>query len=206
MSKRKVTVTLKKGNMKPKNRSVPEAASYDMGHQSTSLELGCPSWQSTVVGFFLLLFFLPCGSAFARDLEGRLGLGFNSEFANFSATNGVPAISLKYGLSRDTAVEGVVGIATGSPGNSVTGGKFFKNLFFETNLNFYFMAGAAILTGDHNKGSEFLGGFGCEFFIPGLESLGFSMETGGTFDNLSGSFVLKTLGVSFLNAGMHFYL
>jgi hypothetical protein len=38
-----------------------------------------------------------------------------------------------------------------------------------------------------------------------LESLGFAMETGASLDNLSGSFALKTLGVSFLNAGIHFY-
>jgi hypothetical protein len=38
-----------------------------------------------------------------------------------------------------------------------------------------------------------------------VESLSFSMETGASFDNLSGSFVIETLGVSFLNAGMHFY-
>src|ERR1041385_157999 len=68
----------------------------------------------------------------ARDLQGRLGLGYNSEFANFQVPNGVPAISLKYGLTRDFAIEGVLGVSTSSPRNSVVGGKFFKNIFFET--------------------------------------------------------------------------
>lgn len=153
-----------------------------------------------VFGFLLL----PSGS-WARDLQGRLGLGFNSEFANYAYENRVPGVSLKYALTRDLAAEGIVGIATTNPGNMVTAIKFFKNLFFETNLNFYFMLGGGIISGNQRSGAEFLGGFGAEFFIPGIESLGLSMETGGTFDNLSGSFALKTLGVSFLNAGMHFY-
>ena len=44
----------------------------------------------------LAIFLLP--AAEARDLSGRLGLGYNAEFADFNATNGVPAISLKYGI------------------------------------------------------------------------------------------------------------
>jgi hypothetical protein len=143
--------------------------------------------------------------ALARDLQGRLGLGYNNQFANRDGTNHVPGISLKYGFTRDLAGAAVFGIATTNPGNSVTALKFFKNLFFETNLNFYFLLGAGMLTSDRNTGTELLGGFGAEFFIPGVESLGFSFETGGSLDNLSGSFALKTLGFSFLDAGIHFY-
>ena len=148
---------------------------------------------------------LLAGSAHARDLQGRLGLGYNAQFANTTATNGVPAVGIKYGLTRDVAAEAVVGVATTNPGNSVFAGKFYKNLFFETNLNFYFLMAAGLVNANKKSGAQFLGGFGTEFFIPGLESLGFSMEVGGSFDNLSGSFALKTMGVSFLNAGMHFY-
>jgi hypothetical protein len=156
-----------------------------------------------------LLTFLPLGfmaqSAHARDLQGRLGLGFNDEFANQGLANGVPAISLKYGISRDIATEAVLGVNTGNPSNSVAALKFFRNLFYETNLNFYFTAGAGIVTANNKTGAEILSGFGAEAFIPGIESLGFSMEVGATLDNLAGNFVLKTLGVSFLNAGIHFY-
>jgi hypothetical protein len=141
----------------------------------------------------------------ARDLQGRLGLGYNAEFVNSLVDQRVPGISIKYGLTRDLAVEAVVGVATTSPTDTVTGIKFFKNIFYETNLNFYFMLGGAILSAQGRGGAEFLTGFGVEFFIPGLESLGFATETGGTFDNLSGNFALRTLGVSFLDAGIHFY-
>lgn len=153
----------------------------------------------------LLAAFSP-GLAQAKDMHGKLGLGYNSEFENANLSGGVPGVSLKYGVTRDIAAELVVGASTASPSNSIVGVKFFKNLFYETNLNFYFMLGGGILSGGGHSGAEFLGGFGSEFFIPGIESLGFSVETGGLFENIStGSFVLKTLGVSFLSAGIHFY-
>ena len=108
-------------------------------------------------------------------------------------------------MTRDLAIEGIFGITTATPGNSVTAVKICKNLFFETNLNFYTMLGAGIVSGSNHTGTEFIGGFGAEFFIPGIESLGFAMETGASFGNLSGSFNFKPIGVSFLNAGIHFY-
>jgi hypothetical protein len=156
---------------------------------------------------FLSIGFLGLGakSASARDLQGRLGLGYNDEFANSSQTNGVPGISLKYGLSRDLDFEVIFGISTASPTNSVAAVKFFRNLFYETNLNFYYFAGGGEVGANEKTGLEILSGFGAEFFIPGLESLGFSMDVGGDLDNLSGSFALKTIGVSFINAGIHFY-
>jgi hypothetical protein len=144
-------------------------------------------------------------TASARDLQGRLGLGYNAEFVNSLIDQRVPGISLKYGLTRDLAAEAVFGLTTTSPTDTVTAVKFFKNVFYETNLNFYFMLGGAVLTAQNRGGAEFLAGFGVEFFIPGLESLGFATETGGSFDNLTGSFALRTLGVSFLDAGIHFY-
>jgi hypothetical protein len=148
--------------------------------------------------------------SFARDMQGRFGLGFNREFENYRALTfptGAPAISVKYGLTRDIAVSGIIGVATTDPLNSVTAIKFFKNIFYETSLNFYFMvAGGLVKVSSTSSGAQFLAGFGAEFFIPGIESLGFSLETGISLDNLSGGFIVRTLGVSFLDAGIHFYL
>lgn len=149
--------------------------------------------------------------ASARELEGRVGIGYNSEFANAypaSTTAGgfrFPGISVKYGLTRDIAVAAIAGLATTSPSNMVVAMKVFKNIFYENHLNFYFTAGAGILSVNNSSGIEVLGAVGVEFFIPGVESLGLSVETGATFDNASGSFAIKTLGVSFLDAGIHFY-
>lgn len=154
---------------------------------------------------FFLLFFSPSLVTYARDLHGRIGLGYNAEFANLQKQNGAPGLSIKYGMTRDIAVEGVLSLATTNPANSATAIKFFKNIFFETNLNFYFMIGGGILNAEKKSGAEILGGFGAEYFIPGVDSLGMSMETGVSFNNISGTYALRTLGFSFLNAGMHFY-
>ena len=142
----------------------------------------------------------------ARDLQGRLGLGYNSQFVNSVVGTRTPGMSVKYALTRDIAVEGIVGMATASPANTITAAKFFKNVFLETNMNFYFTFGGGIITANTKSGAEFMGGLGAEFFIPGLESLGLSFETGGAVHNLVGSsFSFRTFGVSFLDAGLHFY-
>ncbi len=156
---------------------------------------------------FLVLIntFLALPDASARDLHGRFGLGYNSEFSNFKSENGIPGISVKYGFTRDFTGEVITGIGTTTPTNYVYAVKFHKNIFYETNLNFYFFLGGGLVGASTKSGAEFLTGFGVEFFIPGIESVGLSMETGGSMNNLSGSFVFQTMGVSFLNAGMHFY-
>lgn len=154
----------------------------------------------------LFLCALAANPAEARDLQGRLGLGYNAQFANYRESgNAVPAIAAKYAITKDIAIEGVFGVATTSPGNSVVGAKFFKNLFFENSLNFYGMLGAGLVTANGTSGSDLLGGFGAEFFIPGLESVGISFEVGGELTNITGSMIFRTMGASFLNAGMRFY-
>lgn len=155
--------------------------------------------------FVIILSFLDSPS-FAKDLHGRLGLGYNGQFANSVALNGVPGVSLKYAFTRDLGVQGIFGFSTSTPSNLVTALKLYKNLFYDTNLNFYCFLGGGIVAANSINGAQFLTGFGTEFFIPGVESVGFSMETGISGDNLSGAFVIKTLGISFIQAGIHFYL
>ena len=99
---------------------------------------------------------------------------------------------------------GAFGVNTLSPAAITLGGKVFKNIFYETNLNFFACLGFAYLK-DTQSGIELLGTLGAEFFIPGIDSLGLLFEFGGSASNVSGSFVVKTVGYTFINAGMHFY-
>ncbi len=156
------------------------------------------------LSIFLLVLFIPT-FAHSRALQGRLGVGYNAQFANVSQTNGVPALSLKYGLTKDMAFEGIVGVATTDPANTLFAVKGMKGIFSETNLNFYGMLGGGYMSFSSESAYQGILGFGVEFFIPGVESLGFSNEFGASFDNASGSFAVKTMGVSFLHAGIHFY-
>jgi len=140
-------------------------------------------------------------NAEARELQGRLGVGYNSEFAEGS----VPSLSMKYALARDIGTELIIGVNTRAPASTVVGFKLSKGLFLETNLNFNAFAGAGMVSHQAVSGFEMLAGFGLEFFIPGLESVGFSTDTGVSLGTSTGAFALRTLGVSFLNAGIHFY-
>ncbi|NDF15311.1 hypothetical protein EB061_08320 [bacterium] len=154
----------------------------------------------------ICLLFLPASSG-AKELFGKMGLGYNAQFANTTQTNGVPGISLKYGLAPRDSLELIAGFYSGSGGTGVFAGKFMHTLIPENYANFYFLAGAGYVYASRT-GIELLGGLGAEFFIPGVDSIGISFETGMSAESItssSGSLVLKTFGVSFLNAGMHYY-
>ncbi|MBS1958948.1 MAG: hypothetical protein JST80_05705 [Bdellovibrionales bacterium] len=154
----------------------------------------------------LVLLMAPCAEA--KELVGRLGLGYNAQFANTQQVNGVPAISIKYGVAPRAMIEAIGGFYSGSNGTGVAALKYMYTVHAESYANFYFLFGGGYVSANHQNGTEFVGGLGCEFFIPGVDSVGLSFETGMSIESLTsgtGSFVLKTFGVSFINAGMHFY-
>lgn len=160
------------------------------------------------LAFITLCSLLSFQAAQAKELFGRLGLGYNAQFANTSVTNGAPAISLKYGLAPKTQLELVAGYYSGTGGSGVAALKFMRTLRAESYANFYFLLGLGRVSALSRSGTEFLGGFGGEFFIPGVDNVGISFETGLSAENItatSGSYVIKTFGASFINAGMHYY-
>lgn len=156
----------------------------------------------------VLALVLSGSAAESRDLFGRVGLGYNAQFGQTGTTTGSPGISLKYGFNPKTALEVIGGFYSGSGGNSVAALKLMQTMHSESYVNFYFLLGAGLVSTPSTSGTELLGGFGSEFFIPGMESVGISFEAGLDLENhtsSSGSFILKSFGASFLNAGMHFY-
>lgn len=138
----------------------------------------------------------------AKDLSDRLGVGYNAEYN--SNVRPVPAISLKYGVSKELHVQADLGFNTADPTQLGLGAKLYQNIFYETNLNFYMAGGVAYLK-DAKSGAEFLGVIGAEFFVPGVDSLGFLFEAGVSASNASGTFAIRSVGYSFIDAGIHFY-
>jgi len=135
-------------------------------------------------------------------------LGYNAQFSSTQLTNGVPAISIKYGMAPRSMLEVIGGFYSGTGGSGVAALKYMYTLHSESYVNFYFLMGGGFVSANQRTGTEFLGGLGTEFFIPGMDSVGMSFEAGMSLENLSqasGNFVVKTFGVSFINAGMHFY-
>jgi hypothetical protein len=153
-------------------------------------------------------------NVFAKDMTSRLGIGYSD---SFSVT--MPSIAAKYYSSNDLAFSAALGIDTNSTnstnGNSNfgLGGKIYKTVFLEENLNFYMGGGASVVsisptsggTGNTNSGFELNGFFGAEFFLPGIDSIGFNFQAGIGVTSLSSGVRFRTIGDTPLKAGMYFY-
>ena len=158
------------------------------------------------VGF--VVFFALCigaSSAQAKDMTNRLGIGYKNQFGA-----DLPGMALQYYPGADLGLSGVLGVDT-QKDNSRFGlmAKLHRIIFHEDNLHFYMGAGAGILSvetaGQNSSGFELLGFGGAEFFLAGLENLGFSFEAGVGVTSLSNSVRFRTVGDSPLRAGITFY-
>jgi hypothetical protein len=151
----------------------------------------------------------------AKDMSNRLGIGYSDDFA----VRQTPSVAVKYYPSKDTALSAALGIDTNttnsSSGNSNLGlgVKFYRNIFSETMMNFYMGAGVSILstgpssggTGTTSSGFDFDGFGGAEFYLPGLENLGFNFQFGAGVTSISSGVRFRTIGDTPLNAGIYFY-
>lgn len=153
----------------------------------------------------LLAFLLLASSVQAMDRRGRLGIGYSSQMKN-----SVPGVSFKLQKSRSFAFGGVFGIDTDdTSGGYGAGLKFYRNLFDEPQLHFYTALLGGIINQKTSTGND--SGFqfditvGSEFSFSGLQSLGFSFETGFSFYKIK-EFTIETVGHSFFVAGIHFYI
>jgi len=152
----------------------------------------------------LTLVILPL-AAQAKDMSNRLGIGYKNQFGA-----DVPGVAVQYYPGSDLALSGTLGVDT-QTANSRFGAmlKLNKVVFQEDNMNFYMGAGAGLLsqetTGRTDSGFELMGFGGAEFFLPGLENLGFSFEAGVAVTSLSNGVRFRTFGDSPLRAGMIFY-
>lgn len=144
-------------------------------------------------------------SAFAKDLSHRLGVGYKNQFAN-----DVPAVALQYYPGADLGLSLALGVDT-TKDNSRFGAmaKLYRIIFQEDNANFYMGAGAGLITTEVNakseSGFELMGYVGAEFFLPGLENIGFSFEAGPAITSISSGVRFRTYGDSPLRAGIIFY-
>lgn len=142
----------------------------------------------------------------ALDYRHRLGIGYSNQLQN-----NVNSLSFKMQNSRSFAWGGMAGLNTDDSGGGFgVGLKAYRIFFSEPNLNFY----GAILAGylkEVQSLTKSVSGFqadlslGTEFCIPGVKSLGFSIEFGASVTKLE-EFRLQTVGRNFLTAGVHFYL
>lgn len=153
---------------------------------------------------FLALAFLFAGSAQAKDLSSRLGVGFRNAFP-FE----MPAIAAQYYPSADLGLLAAIGVDT-KENNSKFGVQagLRKIIFKEDHMNFFMGGTVSVLTEEiatvKNSGYEISGVLGGEFFLTGLDNLGLNFETGVAVTSLD-KVRFRTLGDHLFRAGMIFY-
>lgn len=143
----------------------------------------------------------------AKDLAARLGVGYSDQFA---LSTDLPSLAVRYYPNQDYGLMGSLGVDT-EKGSSRFGfqAKILKLVFKEDNMNFYTGAGAGLISREINNktdaGFDISGFFGGEFFLPGLDSLGFNFEAGIGVTSVSHEVRFRTVGDHPLRAGMFFY-
>ena len=156
--------------------------------------------------YFILLisFILINQNTQAKNLHGRLGMGYNRQFPIIESKK-IPAINLKYGLTPSSSIEIITGFKSKTDSSHIFALKIYKDLIKKISLNFYIAGGLGYLKLRSESGLSVMIAIGSEFFIPGLEEIGLSIETGIGGSNLKDEFVISTFGASFIESGINFY-
>ena len=123
-------------------------------------------------------------SAAAKDFKGRFGVGFNNQLG------GGPALSVRYGIPTgdenpfNLIVEGHTGFASyeGTAQNFVAGGRLMFSTVLEDNMNFYVGAGAGYVMQDGVEVVRLQPLASIDFFLFGLDNLGFTTAFGLDLD------------------------
>lgn len=161
--------------------------------------------------FLFLAFFMSLSSTnlFAKDLTNRLGFGYSDQFSI-----DLPSVMAMYYPNPDTGLSAALGVNTEDDASKFgLSFKYYKIIFPEDNLNFYMGGVIALLSNETSSGTTTttdsgyeLGGFiGAEYFLQGLESLGFRFEAGLGIVSQDSGVVFRTIGQHPLKAGMIFY-
>lgn len=142
--------------------------------------------------------------ASAKDLSNRLGIGYRNAYA-FD----IPSLAAHYYPNADFGIITALGIDTQDKNSRFAFGiGMRKHIFKEENLNFFFGGNLGLLNTDDGidkkSGFELAATVGAEFFLQGLENLGFNFETGVAVSNLD-KVRFRTVGDSFLRSGIVFY-
>ncbi len=160
---------------------------------------------------FLLFLIFATSSAFAQNhnykkqLGSRLGLGVKN-----NTSEDLPALALVYYPNDGIGITGGLGIDTRKDNSKFTLNVGIRRILFsESQMNFYYGGQAGIVNyetaADKQNGFELSAVYGAEFFLTGLESLGFTFEGGAGMSSLR-DVRFRTIGDHFLRAGIIFYL
>lgn len=151
----------------------------------------------------LLLFFTTAVQA--KDLTNRLGVGYRDSYVSFD----LPSIAAFYYPSPDLGVLGSLGVDTQENNSKFALAVGVRRIIFkEDNMNFFMGGQVAMINNEvastKDNGFEISATVGGEFFLAGLDSLGFNFETGVGITNVKKT-RFRTMGSSFVGGGIVFY-
>lgn len=160
----------------------------------------------TLLTIALLSLLVP-SVAGAKDLRGRLGIGFNNNFSS------VTSLSVKLGLPTDKetvniAVQALAGFAFAQDSDLrlFAGGRVLLPIIAEDNINVYGgLGGGYARFHDQAQAARIQAVLGAEFFLFGLERLGFSAEFGVNLDVGPGMVDIATTSGTAASVGVHYY-
>lgn len=161
--------------------------------------------------FCILLLCVVHLQAEAKDLANRLGVGFSDQFGTSSS---LPSLAMRYYPSQDLAVGASLGVDTEKDASQFGfSAKIMRIIFQEDHLNFYLGASGGLVsqeversgTVENDSGFDLTGFAGSEFFIPGIESVGWSFEMGVGITSISSQVRFRTIADHPFRAGMVFY-
>lgn len=152
-----------------------------------------------------LLLFAVSATAQAKDLANRLGVGYRNSLVTMT----LPSMALFYYPNSDFGLVGSIGVDTEDTNSKFAiAGQVRRIIFKEERMNFFGAGHVASVNQEVNStrdsGFEIAALVGGEFFLQGLESLGFNFETGAGITTVKKT-RFRTMGDSFLNAGLVFY-
>ena len=157
--------------------------------------------------FILICLFVSSTGLFAKDLNGRVGLGFNSQLS----PNGINSASLKIWTTSDICLQPILGFQFSDDVNEIdVGGKLLYKIKDEKNTNVYTGGGIGVAIVDPDPGDSetafSIGGIlGVEYFFSGLPNLGFSSEIEFVVSDYLENTIVGIEADTFLTAGIHYY-
>jgi len=156
----------------------------------------------------LVILSLP-SAAHAKDLRKRFGLGFES-LVGGSPSVSTTALSARFGLPTGNAavnvqIEGDIGFSSYeyAPEGLFYGGRLLYSVVAEDNLNLYLAGGAGVLSVGGVNAVRIQPGMTVDFFLFGLENLGFSTGWAVNLDFGQGTSGVGSAAAAF--AGAHYW-
>lgn len=162
--------------------------------------------KKTVLGaVFSALVVVISSHAVAKDMTHRLGVGIKN-----NTSESLPSLAVVYHPEKNFAFTGGAGLDTRKGYNAFQlNAGMRRMIYFENNMNFY--AGGQVGVVSHENpvtgkesGVEILALLGVEFFLSGLDNLGFTVE-GGLGLATAGDTRFRTVADDPFRAGVIFY-